>query len=230
MDVAVENAVADAIAQSSTTVFDASLPDVIPELPSKPAAPQNIEAPPVQARPPPVTIDSCDEDEDQSADEEETEEDRAFINDSAVDKAENDVAAIDESNIITGRRRRQAPTRWEHPDTGLVMRQYMKRKGITSEDLEELEEEESEEGENSDLTETTEDETFESDVEEVDEGDSEFDSDFTDDDEELACSTDEELEALPVAPPALSQPIAAEVLDGPEEVVVAPPVKKRRTN
>ena len=101
MDVSVENAVADAIAQSSTTVFDASLPDVMPASPSKSSVPETIEAPPpIQARPPPVTIDSCDEDDDESEDEEETEEDRAFINDSALDAAETDAAAIDQANII----------------------------------------------------------------------------------------------------------------------------------
>ena len=237
MDAPVGSAVSEALARTSTNFFEASLPDPAPILPSIPTPQKNrVPSPQPELA---STVDSGSDGEGESQDESETEEDRAFINDGKVDKVEYDAAAINNGNILHEKRRRKAATRWEHPDTDLVMKQYMKRKGITSDDLEALEEDYESGGSTTDDTETTEDENFESDGL-PDEGESEFDSDFNasgsdseggEEEEYCSTSTNSDSACSDEESPAPTR-VPQEVLDGPEVVVVeqGPPAKKRRSN
>jgi hypothetical protein len=181
------------------------------------------------------------EEEPMSEDEEPTEEDLRFINDGKAELAEEDTAGVDTSNIITGKRTRRAPTRWEHPDSDLVMRQYMKRSGITEEDLEIIEASDEEEGEPDDEDdpdeildaegETTSD--YSAETEGGSEGGSEDGSDFESELESDLDETDEEVDDAVPAAVAPVQANAAQVTpqalaDPQEDVVVARPAKKRR--
>lgn len=85
------------------------------------------------------------EESEEEFEEEPTEEDLAFINDSKPEKADVDCAGIDESNIIRGSRKRRAPQRWEHPDAESVLNTFYKRSKITKKDLLEIASEEMEE-------------------------------------------------------------------------------------
>ena len=146
MDAAVANAVESALERGET-------------LPCKPA-PKKTE---------PDTVydsDECEE-EPMSEDDEPTAEDLAFINDGRVEESDFDTASLSTSNIITSKRTRRPPQRWEHPDTQTVMAQYMKRKGISEEDLQELEEDDGEP-----IEEPSDEVSDYSDVDENDEGSS----------------------------------------------------------
>ena len=85
------------------------------------------------------------EESEEEFEEEPTEEDLAFINDSKPEKADVDCAGIDESNIIRGSRKRRAPRRWEHPDAESVLNTFYKRSKITEKELEAIASEEMEE-------------------------------------------------------------------------------------
>ena len=154
-------------------------------LPPAPASPEELAAPLSDPDDGELLVE-----EPLSEEEEPTAEDLAFINDGKADVAEVDAASVDQANIITGKRRRKAPTRWQHPDTEAVMRQYMKRKGITVEDLDALNDDDGAPAEDEEASSDFSEELNESDVEGESEYNSEFDDD--DDDEDFVANTDDE--------------------------------------
>lgn len=234
MDTSVESAVADALLKTNASAFDATLkPAPVADASLNQAEPEVV--PEVDL----VTVESDSDSEQESEEDEETEEDRAFINDGKADTADYDLAAIDTSNIIQGSRRRRAPTRWEHPDTGAVLGQYYKRKGITPEDIEDLEEFDDTTSPSEELDE--EEEVFDGSTE-SDAGDSEYDSDFKAssgeeiETEDSYLSTDEETveegeveeeATVPKPDPVQVQvQIRPQVIDGFEDTIVEPANKR----